>query len=48
MDIVNRYRLSLPDRVLAALAIGNGLTLASHDSGFRRFARLEWIDPLQP
>ena len=32
---------------LAAFAITHGLTLASHDAGFARFApELEWIDPL--
>lgn len=36
----------VPDVQLAALAIEHGLTLASHDSGFARFSRLEWIDPL--
>jgi len=50
-DLMGTPGLSAADVMdvhLAALAIGNGLTLASHDSGFRRFARLEWIDPLQP
>ncbi len=34
------------DMYLAALAIEHGLVLASHDNGFRRFERLEWIDPV--
>jgi len=36
----------VPDVELAALAIEHGLPLASHDSGFRRFAALRTIDPL--
>jgi toxin-antitoxin system PIN domain toxin len=35
-----------PDIELAALAIEHGLALASHDSGFRRFAALRTSDPL--
>ena len=31
---------------LAALALSHGLTLASHDNGFRRFPQLRWMDPL--
>jgi toxin-antitoxin system PIN domain toxin len=34
------------DLELAALAIEHGLVLASHDSGFRRFAALRTFDPL--
>lgn len=36
----------VPDVELAALAIEHGLVLASHDSGFRRFAGLRFLDPL--
>jgi toxin-antitoxin system PIN domain toxin len=36
----------VPDVELAALAIEHGLVLATHDSGFRRFAALRTIDPL--
>jgi uncharacterized protein len=36
----------VPDIEIAALAIEHGLVLASHDRGFRRFARLRTIDPL--
>ncbi len=36
----------VPDLELAALAIEHGLVLASHDSGFRRFAGLRTFDPL--
>ena len=36
----------VPDVELAALAIEHGLTLASHDAGFRRFDGLRTIDPL--
>jgi uncharacterized protein len=36
----------VPDAHLAALAIGHGLTLCSADSGFARFPRLRWLDPL--
>ena len=36
----------VPDVELAALAIEHGLTLASHDAGFRRFEGLRTIDPL--
>jgi toxin-antitoxin system PIN domain toxin len=36
----------VPDVQLAALAIEHGMTLASHDNGFRRFPRLRWLDPL--
>jgi hypothetical protein len=37
----------VPDVELAALAIEHGLVLATHDSGFRRFAALRTIDPLE-
>jgi toxin-antitoxin system PIN domain toxin len=36
----------VPDLEIAALAIEHGLVLASHDSGFRRFAGLRTVDPL--
>lgn len=36
----------VPDIELAALAIEHGLVLASHDSGFRRFEGLRFVDPL--
>lgn len=36
----------VPDVYLAALALENGLTVASHDHGFARFAGLRWTDPL--
>lgn len=36
----------VPDVEIAALAIEHGLVLASHDHGFRRFARLRLVDPL--
>lgn len=36
----------VPDVFLAALAIEHGLALASHDSGFRRFAGLRTFDPI--
>lgn len=36
----------VPDIELAALAIEHGLAVASHDSGFRRFAALRTVDPL--
>jgi hypothetical protein len=36
----------VPDIELAALAIEHGLVLASHDSGFRRFAGLRSLEPL--
>ncbi len=36
----------VPDLELAALAIEHGLVLATHDSGFRRFAGLRTIDPV--
>jgi uncharacterized protein len=36
----------VPDVEIATLAIEHGLVLASHDSGFRRFARLRVVDPL--
>jgi uncharacterized protein len=38
--------LDVPDIEIAALAIENGLVLATHDHGFRRFAGLRVIDPL--
>jgi uncharacterized protein len=37
----------VPDLELAALAIEHGVVLATHDSGFRRFAALRTIDPLE-
>jgi len=36
----------VPDVEIAALAIEHGLVLASHDHGFRRFARLRMVDPI--
>lgn len=36
----------VPDAALAALAIEHGLRLATSDSGFARFPRLDWFDPL--
>ena len=36
----------VPDIEIAALAVEHGLVLASHDHGFRRFARLRVTDPL--
>jgi toxin-antitoxin system PIN domain toxin len=36
----------VPDIEIASLAIEHGLILASHDHGFRRFARLRVVDPL--
>jgi hypothetical protein len=36
----------VPDIEVAALAIEHGVALATHDSGFRRFAALRTIDPL--
>jgi len=38
----------VPDAHLAAVAIEHGLRLATTDSGFARFRRLEWFDPLTP
>jgi uncharacterized protein len=49
-QLVNHYQLSGPlisDAVLAALAIEHGATLASTDLGFRRFANLRWVNPLE-
>lgn len=36
----------VPDIELAALAIEQGLVLATHDHGFRRFDKLRLFDPL--
>jgi uncharacterized protein len=36
----------VPDVQLAALAVEQGLTLATHDRGFARFSMLRWYDPL--
>ena len=36
----------IPDAHLAAVAIGHGLTLCSADTGFARFPRLSWLNPL--
>lgn len=36
----------VPDVEIATLAIEHGLSLATHDHGFRRFSRLRVIDPL--
>lgn len=36
----------VPDAFLAALAIDHGLLLCSTDSGFARFPRLRWTNPL--
>ena len=50
--LLQRHQISgdgIPDAWLAALAITQGLTLASHDQGFARFApELQWLDPLAP
>lgn len=37
----------VPDLEVAALAIEHGLVLATHDSGFRRFAGVRAIDPIE-
>ena len=36
----------VPDAHLAALTVEHGLRLATTDSGFARFDRLEWFNPL--
>ena len=36
----------VPDLHLAALAVENGLVLATHDRGFARFGMLRWLDPI--
>lgn len=36
----------VPDAYLAALAIDHGLILCSADTGFARFPRLRWRNPL--
>ncbi len=38
----------VPDAHLATLAAEHGLRLASTDSGFARFADVEWFNPLAP
>lgn len=38
----------VPDAHLAAIAIEHGLRLATTDTGFARFDRLSWFNPLQP
>lgn len=40
------HSADVPDVELGALAIEHGLVLASHDHGFRRFAKLRFLDPL--
>ena len=35
------------DTYLAALAIEHGLVLCSNDSGFARFGKLRWLNPLE-
>lgn len=48
-DLVRTPGLSandIPDVHVAALAIENGMVLATHDHGFARFAGLRWEDPL--
>lgn len=37
----------VPDAHLAAVAIEHGLRLATSDSGFARFDRVEWFNPLE-
>jgi toxin-antitoxin system PIN domain toxin len=37
----------VPDVEIAALAVEHGLVLATHDHGFRRFARLRVLDPIE-
>lgn len=36
----------VPDIHLAAIALGHGLEVQSHDAGFARFPGLRWSDPL--
>ena len=38
---------SVMDAHLAALAIEHGLVLCSNDSGFARFGKLRWLNPLE-
>lgn len=37
----------VPDAHLAALSMEHGLSLATSDSGFARFEKLTWFDPLR-
>ena len=49
-DLFGSMRLSARDVMdthLAALAIEHGLVLCSNDSGFARFGKLRWLNPLE-
>ena len=48
-DLVVRHQVTanlVPDAMLAALAIGNGLTIISADTDFARFTEARWENPL--
>jgi len=38
----------VPDAQLAALALENGLAVASADTDFARFTEVEWVNPVTP
>ena len=49
-DMLGKEHLSassVMDAHLAALAIEHGLVLCSNDSGFARFGKLRWLNPLE-
>ena len=49
-ELITTYDLRgnlVPDAVLAALAIENGVPVASADTDFARFKELRWQNPLQ-
>ena len=48
-DLVVRHQITanlVPDAMLAALAIENGLTIMSADTDFARFGEVRWENPL--
>ncbi len=49
-ELVIAYRITgnlIPDGMLAAVAIENGLSVTSADSDFARFTEVRWINPLR-
>ena len=49
-NLMTRHRLSgnlVPDAQLAALAIENGVAVASADTDFARFDEVRWVNPLR-
>lgn len=46
IDIRKKYKIKLPDAIIAATAITNNLVLISFDSGFKNIKNLKYVNPL--